>query len=140
MILDEDAKERVSIEIQIKSLPSEYDETKPFHYSIFSKKADYFTFKVLNKDAYEVLDKYMDLVETTTKFGDLKDYQCRSNCNIDSIFALYLPLYTYIRLIMNISLSHKIGCEFKYDSETNETYMVNALPIIGVFAKDIEQS
>lgn len=102
-----------------------YDKTNPYHYLLFAKKAKDFKLKVLNKD-YLLIEK---------EYSNLKYYKRKITGSIDSIFSLYLPLYTYMRLIMNISVANKMGYEFKFDSEANRIYSVRTLPLISDLSK-----
>lgn len=97
-----------------------YDKEKPYSYTLFQKEADTFILNVCSTD-YESKVK---------EYSDLKNYTSQTTGSIDRIFALRLPMYTYIRLIMNIAVSNKLGVKFKYDSEANRTYDINTLPII----------
>ena len=97
-----------------------YSKERPYHYDLFYHSSNNFNIKV----------EHIDREIAIKKYGDFSYFETSSSGHIDSAFAIKLPLYNYIRLLINLGISLSYGLSFKYNSEVNKTYTINELPLI----------
>lgn len=97
-----------------------YDRNNPYGYTIFYHKSDKFKLNIKNISQETAIKEY----------GDFSYYESSSSGDIDLIFAIPLPMYNYVRLLINLGTSLSYGLEFKYNCEINQFYSIKDLPII----------
>lgn len=97
-----------------------YDKTVPYKYNLFIKKSNKFIFDFCNTD----------LEEKTKQLETKKYYDSCINGSIDNIFALDLPLYTYVKLLINKGIARTLGFDIKFDRELHRSYTIESIPII----------
>lgn len=97
-----------------------YDKTVPYKYNLFIKNSDKFIFDFCNTD----------LEEKTKQLETKKYYDSYITGSIDNIFALDLPLYTYVKLILNKGIARTLGFDIKFDRELCHSYTIKSIPII----------
>lgn len=97
-----------------------YSAEEPYKYCLFYHKSEKFMIKVENINEEKASNKY----------ESFDNYNSVTYGLIDSTFGIKLPLYNYIRLLINLGISLSYGVKFKYDNNINRTYQINQLPII----------
>lgn len=97
-----------------------YDKESPYNYDLFYHKTDDLRIRV----------EHIDRKSAIMMYGDFSYFETSSSGGIDSAFAIKLPLYNYVRLLINLGISLSYGLHFKYDNELNRTYTIHELPIV----------
>lgn len=97
-----------------------YDKMIPYKYTLFIKKSNKFNFNFCNRD----------FEENVKQVEENKYYDSYITGSIDNIFALDLPLYTYIKLLINKGIAKTLGFDLKFDREICHSYTIESIPII----------
>lgn len=97
-----------------------YDKDYPYEYKLSVNKDVTFSFKYHN-------DKYEERIK---KIEIEKDYRLLTSGRIDKFFATKLPLYTYVKLIINEGIAKDLGFDLKYDRTMQNIYGIQPIPII----------
>lgn len=102
-----------------------YEKNTPYKYNLFIKHSNKFIFQFSNKD----------LEKQTKQLESQKYYDSYISGSIDNIFALDLPLYTYIKMFINKGIARNLGFDLNFDTELHRSYSIRNIPIINDIIK-----
>ena len=78
---------------------------------------------------------HKDLEKQTKQLESQKYYDSYISGSIDNIFALDLPLYTYIKMFINKGIARNLGFDLNFDTELHRSYSIRNIPIINDIIK-----
>lgn len=107
-----------------------YSMKEPYGYCLLYKSSDKFEINVEN----------LTREETEEKYKDFRLYDSITYGSIDSAFGIKLPVYNYVRLLINLGIAFNYGIKFKYDSNYNSSYQVQQLPLISNYFRIVDSN